>query len=151
LRKSNKNNNIKTYIFRTSLFYNPKIIREIEIPENVNLYKLAGAIVSSYNFDFDHCFGFFNKIAEYGHIDSERKYELFTDLEDEGIKPTGAGSVKKTKIKEVWQSIGDKMLFLFDYGDNWQFIVELIKFGEKMAKYEYPRVLKKVGKAPKQY
>lgn len=109
---------MKTYIFKINLLHNPKIVREIEIPENTNPYKLAEAIVDAYNFDFDHCFGFFSKIAESRYFDSERKYELFTDLENEGIEPTGAGSVKKTKIREVWHNIGDKMLFLFDYGDK---------------------------------
>lgn len=142
---------MRTYIFKTSLFHGPKISREIEVSENANLYKLAKAIVGAYNFDFDHCFGFFSKIAECHYFDSERKYELFADLEDEGIEPTGAGSVKKTKVKEVWQNIGDKMMFLFDYGDNWQFVIELIGFSEKDTKKKYPRLLKKIGKAPKQY
>ncbi|MFA4880010.1 MAG: hypothetical protein WC650_00100 [Candidatus Doudnabacteria bacterium] len=142
---------MKTYIFKTNLFHNPKIVREIEIPENANLYKLAETIVNAYNFDFDHCFGFFSKIAEYGYFDSEKKYELFADLKNEGIEPTGAGSVKKTKIKEVWQQKGDKMMFLFDYGDNWQFIVKLIDFSQKKPNIKYPRVLKKIGRAPRQY
>jgi hypothetical protein len=131
----------------------PKISREIEIPENTSLYKLAEAIVGVYNFDFDHCFGFFSKIAENHYFDSKKKYELFTDLIEEGedIEPTGAESVKKTKIGEVWQNIGDKMMFLFDYGDNWQFIVELINFGNKEIKQKYPRILRKIGRAPKQY
>lgn len=150
---------MKTYILKTTLLSTSpkiygntsKISREIEILENASLYKLAETIIDAYNFDFDHCFGFFSKIAEYGYFDSEKKYELFTDLEDEGIEPTGAGSVKKTKTKEVWQNVGDKMLFLFDYGDNWQFIVELVGFGEKKSEQKYPRILKKVGRAPKQY
>ena len=131
----------------------PEISREIEIPENTSLYKLARAIVDAYHFNFDHCFGFFSKIAEYDYFDSPRKYELFTDLIEEGenIEPTGAENVKKTKINEVWQNIGDKMMFLFDYGDNWQFVVELINFGNKESKQKYPRILKKVGRVPKQY
>lgn len=80
-----------------------------------------------------------------------RKYELFTDFEDEGIEPTGAGSVKETKISEVWENPGDKMLFLFDYGDNWLFIVELADFGVVKPKTKYPRIVKKVGQAPEQY
>lgn len=48
--------------------------------ENINLYKLAEAIVSAYGFDFDHAFGFFSKIVEIRYFDSEIKYELFTDL-----------------------------------------------------------------------
>ncbi|MDP3770017.1 MAG: hypothetical protein Q8R40_03725 [bacterium] len=43
------------------------------------------------------------------------------------------------------------MLFLFDYGDNRLFVVELIGFGKKEAKTKYPRVLKSTGTAPEQY
>ncbi|MBI4120486.1 MAG: hypothetical protein HY454_03395 [Parcubacteria group bacterium] len=141
---------MKTYIFKTNLLRDKKVIREVEIPENLNLYKLAEAIVDAYDFDFDHAFGFFNTIGE-RYLDSERKYELFTDMENEDIEPTGAESVKKTKIAEVWKNLGGKMLFLFDYGDNWLFVVELVGFGKKESKTEYPRVLTKVGKAPEQY
>lgn len=141
---------MKTHIFKTHLFRDKKISRDIEIKEGASLYKMAEAIIGAYDFDFDHCFGFFSTIGE-RYFDSERKYELFADLEDEGIEPTGAGSVKKTKISEVWKNIGDKMLFLFDYGDNWLFIVELADFGVVKPKTKYPRVIKKLGKAPEQY
>ena len=152
---------MKTYIFKTHLLpTSPKIwgnkqgiSRDIEVPENINLYKLAEAIVDTYNFNFDHCFGFFNKIAESRYFDSEKKYELFTDLIEEGedLEPTGAGSVKKTKVKDVWLNIGDKMMLLFDYGDNWQFVVELTGFGKKDDKKKYPYIVKRIGRAPKQY
>lgn len=142
---------MKTYIFKINLFHNKKIIREVEVLGNFNLYKLAEAIINAYNFDFDHAFGFFSKIVETRFYDSEKKYELFTDMEDEGIEPTGAESVKKTKIGEVWKNIGDKMLFLFDYGDNWLFVIELVGFGIKDVKTKYPCVTKSVGKAPRQY
>ena len=72
-------------------------------------------------------------------------------MKDEGIEPTGAGSVKKTKISEVWKNIGDKMLFLFDYGDNWLFVVELTALHIKDPKQKYPRVIKTSGEAPEQY
>ncbi|MBL7159296.1 hypothetical protein ISS85_02390 [Candidatus Microgenomates bacterium] len=144
---------MKTYIFNTSLLENQKISRKIEIPENINLYQLAKTIVKAYEFNFDHCFGFFNKISPYRYFDSERKYELFTDLIEEGenIESTGAGSVKKTRVSDVWKNPKEKMMFLFDYGDNWHFLIELAGFGEKDAKKKYPRILKKTGKAPEQY
>lgn len=152
---------MKTYIFKTSLLYSspkiaprgPEISREIEIPANTSLYKLAEAIVKAYNFNFDHCFGFFSNITGARYFDSEKKYELFTDLIEEGedLEPTGAGNVKKTKVSEVWQNIGDKMMFLFDYGDNWHFVVELTGFSKGKPKQKYPHILKKVGRAPRQY
>jgi hypothetical protein len=43
------------------------------------------------------------------------------------------------------------MLFLFDYGDEWRFKVEVIGLGEKVPKARYPKVLATVGKTPPQY
>jgi hypothetical protein len=77
-------------------------------------------------------------------------YELFTDMEGVG-KTENAGSVEETKIAEAWRTIGEKMMFLFDYGDGWRFTVELAGYGKKEKGVKYPRVLKTVGKAPKQY
>ena len=141
---------MKTYIFKTKLLNDKEIIREIEAAENINLYKLAEAIVGAYGFDFDHAFGFYSNMKE-DYFKSERMYELFADIKSKDIEPTGAESVEKTKIGEVWEKIGDKMMMLFDYGDGWQFAVELIGFGKKEAKTKYLRLLKSIGKAPEQY
>ena len=43
------------------------------------------------------------------------------------------------------------MRFLFDYGDDWRFRVEVIGLGEKVPKTRYPKFLKTVGQAPPQY
>jgi hypothetical protein len=140
---------MNTYIFKISLLENSGIFREIEVPSNWNLYKLAESIILSFNFDFDHCFGFFSNISERDCFCSKESYELFTDLEN--VEPVDSKSVKKTKVKDVWENTGDKMLFLFDYGDSWMWVVELIKVGEEDKKIKYPRIIKKVGRAPKQY
>lgn len=144
---------MSTLIFKINLLDNKKISREIEILENISLFKLAEAILGAYNFNFDHCFGFFSKISKMDYFDSDKKYELFTDLIEEGqdIEPTGAGSVKKTTVKDVWKSKSDKMLFLFDYGDCWLFEVKLIDFAERESNKKYPQVLRKTGRAPRQY
>lgn len=145
-------NIVKTYIFKTKFLHAKRIRREIEAPEDSSLYKLAEAIVGAYGFDFDHAFGFFSNITDGWPLSELKKsYELFTDLEDEGIEPTGAKSVKKTKISEVWKRPEDQMLFLFDYGDDWRWIVTFKAFGEKRAGVKYPRVLSAQGEAPEQY
>lgn len=141
---------MKTYLFKTRLFREKGIAREIEVMDGISLYKLAEAIVGAYGFDFDHAFGFFSAIGE-RYLDSKKKYELFADLEDDDIEPTGAASVKKTKISAVWKHIGDTMLFLFDYGDEWLFVVELAGYGAREPKVKYPRVTTRTGKAPEQY
>jgi len=43
------------------------------------------------------------------------------------------------------------MIFLFDYGDNWEFLVECCDIIEAETEKRYPKVTKKEGKAPEQY
>jgi hypothetical protein len=133
-----------THIFRAQL--RPRIYRDIETESAKSLYDLAAAIVQAFDFDFDHAFGFYSKLDEYV-FDSPLRYELFADLEGGGE----ARSVKRTKVVQAFPAVGSKMQFLFDYGDDWRFRVELIGQGEKAPRVRYPKLLKAVGKAPQQY
>jgi hypothetical protein len=134
-----------TFVFRVSL--SPKIYRAFEIAATSNLYELAYAIVQAFDFDFDHAFGFYSKVK--GNIyDSPVRYELFVDM---GEDDSEARSVKRTRIAEAFPSVGKKMRFLFDYGDGWEFLVELIKRKPKEPKVKLPRLLLSAGKAPAQY
>ena len=133
-----------THIFRARLW--PRVYREIEIPSETSLYDLAAAIVQAFDFDLDHAFGFFSEL-DYHVFDAPVRYELFADLEG----GSESGSVKQTKVAQAFPAIGAKMQFLFDYGDNWRFQVEVIGLGEKAPKTRYPKLLKAAGKAPPQY
>ena len=135
----------ETLVFRASL--RPKIYRDIEIAGTSSLYTLAQAIVRSFDFDFDHAFGFYSKLK--GNIyDSPVRYELFVDIgEGEG----DARSVKRTRVVKAFPSVGAKMRFLFDYGDEWVFLVELVERKPKEPKVKLPRLLISAGKAPAQY
>ena len=116
-----------THIFRARL--SPRIYRDIEIESTRSLYDLAAAIVQTFDFDFDHAFGFFSNLGDYV-FDSALRYELFADLEGGGE----ARSVKRTTVAQAFPEVGFKMQFLFDYGDEWRIQVEVIGFGEKVQK-----------------
>ena len=108
----------QTHVFRVSL--SPKVYRDFEILSAKNLYDLAGEIVRVFGFDFDHAFGFYSKLT--GNVfGSPVKYELFADMGE-----SEARSVKRTRIVEAFPTVGAKMTFVFDYGDNWQFRIEAI-------------------------
>jgi hypothetical protein len=133
-----------THVFRVSL--NPKLYREFEIPSEMTLHDLAAAIVKTFGFEFDHPFGFYSKLT--GRVlNSPVRYELFADMGDD----SEARSVERTRIATAFRRVGAKMTFLFDYGDNWQFRVEVIGQGQKERGVKYPRLVKQVGKAPEQY
>jgi Plasmid pRiA4b ORF-3-like protein len=143
-RENGRMSRTSTHIFRVRL--RPRVHREIEIPSETSLHDLAAAIVRAFDFDLDHAFGFFSKLGD--HVfDSPVRYELFADLE-EGSE---SGSVKRTTVARAFPDVGAKMQFLFDYGDDWRFQVEVIGLGEKVPKARYPKLLKAAGKAPPQY
>ena len=133
----------QTHVFRASL--RPRLYRDFEVCSTDKLDKLAGAIVQFFGFDFDHAFGFYSKLT--GKIfESPVQYELFADMGE-----SEARSVKRTRIGEAFPTVGAKMTFVFDYGDNWQFRIEAIDQNRKELGGKYPRLLKTIGKAPEQY
>ena len=119
--------------------------RIVAVPSNFSLYKFTEVILKSFKFYFDHCFGFFDDLKNI--YDSQEGYELFKDIGEE----TDFKSVKKKKIDTVFDFIGKKMCFMFDYGDDWRFIVEL-KGEESVPNIKrYPKLIESKGKAPEQY
>jgi hypothetical protein len=136
-----------THAFRVSLLEHKSIWREIEISSDASLYDFAEAIVHAFEFDFDHAFGFYSKLTGRNALSANPRYELFADIGEE----SDAGSVKKTKVGEAFRRPKQRMLFLFDYGDDWEFRVELLRLGKREPRVRYPRLLAKKGRAPEQY
>ena len=136
-----------THSVRAALQDEPTIYREIEVESRTTLSDLAEAIVHAFDFEFDHAFGFYSKLTGRDVMRPQPKYELFADMGEQ----TTAKSVRKTRVADAFPDVGHTMLFMFDYGDDWRFGVEVIGRGHKGAKTRYPKVLKKVGQAPEQY
>ena len=125
-----------------------KIIRRIQIPGSKTLYNFAKVIIDAFDFQFDHCFGFYDNFQRYG--DSSMAYELFVDVGEQPLSATSNG-VKKVKIGQAFKGVGQKMLFLFDYGDEWRFVVELKEIKQPENRDLKPVILESIGKAPLQY
>ncbi|MEA2056987.1 MAG: hypothetical protein U9O78_04790 [Patescibacteria group bacterium] len=141
----------KVYTFKITLDpkqRREKPWREIAIIGRESLYRLAKAIVNSFNFYFDHCFGFYDNLKSI--YDSKDFYELFTDIPTVEHTPE-AKSVEQTKISQAFNPKNQKMLFFFDYGDSWHFTVELINIKPAKTGRFYPMTKKSHGKAPEQY
>ena len=136
-----------THIFRVSLMGNAKVYRDIEMPSSASLHALAQAILTAFDFDFDHAFGFYSGKTPRTLMHTEPKYELFVDLGEE----TGALSVKRTTVAVAFPKPRHRLTFLFDYGDEWLFQVALTGTGHKAPKVRYPKVLASQGDAPQQY
>lgn len=136
-----------THILRVRVFWEQSIYRSIEIPGDRSLYDLAEGIVAAFGFDFDHAFGFYSGLTEKTMREARPRYELFADMGEE----SDAKSVKQTPVAQAFPKLRHKLMFLFDYGDEWLFRVELTGFGDKAAKTRYPKVVASAGEAPVQY
>ncbi len=139
-------------VLRVSIDGRRNVSRDVEVRASSSLYALAEAIViDAFGWDFDHAFGFFNDLECYH--DSTGRYELFADIgeTDEYLSGATPLSVKKTKVQDVFDDVGKKMLFLFDYGDEHLFVVELVDQKAKQLKHGYPMISNVKGKAPEQY
>jgi len=141
----------KVFVFDVQIIDPPKgkkVARTIAMPAKKSLYQFAGAIVRSFNFFFDHCFAFYSDVN--ARSSSKGIYELFVDIGEEPTAPHARG-VKNIKVEKAFTEIGKTMLFLFDYGDNWHFAVELKKVRDRVEGEKLPAVEKMIGKAPLQY
>lgn len=109
--------------------------RTLAVPANFTLYRLARAILDAFGFDDDHAFGFYDNIKHWTL--SREGYELFADI---GKKQSFPG-LKKTGVAKAFPVLKKKMLFLYDYGDEWRFIVQLKRIEKARPGQTYPAVL----------
>ncbi len=117
----------------------------IAISGNINLYGLAEHIIDTIGFDFDHAFGFYDGLKN--PYNSKVQYTLFADM---GEGKEGDLSVNRTLIQEACKP-KQKMLFLFDYGDDWEFLITCVSVEEADHKRKVRKVISTKGTAPIQY
>jgi hypothetical protein len=124
--------------------------REIEIAANQTLADLGEAIPLAFDFDDPHLWSFFLSGRAWDH-DSE--YAL--DSQPDPFGGPRARAARRALIGDVpWPGASGKkeFLFLFDYGDEWHFGVELVRQSPTVeASAGYPRVVAHMGDAPPQY
>ena len=124
----------------------PSAYRIIAIDKKSTLYSFAEVILENFDFGCNHCFGFYDNTDD--RYDSNDFYELFVDIDEES--GDGAQSVKLNTIETAF-AIRRNMLFLFDYGKEWKFLIELLGKKKSESGIQYPQLIESKGKAPKQY
>jgi hypothetical protein len=126
-----------TYLFKVALTRD--LWRRIEMSAKHTLLDLHHAIQDAFDFDDDHLYSFFMDGKPWSH-------ERFTSpYEDEGPY------VDEACVGELGLSVGQKFLYLFDYGDQWEFQVEVEDVRQEGKKPRRPKIVEERGKAPEQY
>ncbi|MCB1237253.1 MAG: hypothetical protein KDM91_19470 [Verrucomicrobiae bacterium] len=119
---------------------------EITGRDDLSLFELAHALLGAIGFDSDHAFGFHEGLDSVYRAKGKR-YTLFADI---GEDEDAAAGVSATRVADVF-SPGQKMLFHFDYGDDWHFFVTCDAIEESAATRPSTRRLSVTGVLPSQY
>ncbi len=129
--------------FKVSLRDRSDIWRIIDIKGNQMLSSLHKAIFKAFDRSEEHQYSFFV---------SNKPFDRESEYTSPGIGDDGTGKLAtRIRIDSVELYGGPKVLYLFDYGDDWWHEVELISVTKKVTRASFPRVVKKQGKSPPQY
>ncbi len=118
----------------------PKVWRDILIAADQTLEDLHLAIQDAYGWDDDHLYSFFTSGRAW-----DQQSEIGSPWSD------SPRHTHQVTIGNLALQPRQKFLYLFDYGDNHEFDVEVLEVNPSGAPGNYPRVAGKQGRAPRQY
>jgi len=115
-----------------------RIWRRIAVPADTSFDILATTILNSVHFDQDHLyqFSYEDRIGSEKHINHPYLEEgPFTS---------------QVSVGDLSLRVGQKVTFLFDFGDRWEFDLKLERVDDELELSE-PTVLESHGESPEQY
>ncbi|MDR3594417.1 IS1096 element passenger TnpR family protein [Clostridium sp.] len=127
-----------TYIFKVSL--SKTLWRKINLSYKHTLGDLNNAIQEAFDFDNDHLYAFY--------IGGNRRTgkPIYCEYaEREG------NIAENTTIESLEIYKGEKFLYLFDFGDEWEFDVELLEYDQEVPVPLKPMIREAKGESPDQY
>lgn len=111
---------------------------------NISLHTLAEFILKTVGFDPDHTFQFCDNLKR--PYRSKERYTLSADLGGDRHNP----GVMKTRLSAVFRP-RRKMIFHFDFGADWFFLLTCTAVKESEAKHAFRKVVATRGTPPVQY
>lgn len=134
------------YRFRVTFEDHDEVSRDIEVRSTQTFEDFHYAIHNSIGFDASKPASFYM---------SDDNWKKGKEISNKEINDEEAGLVSQMKKSRLCDFIADphqKIYYIFDFASPWAFHIELIKINrEEEAGATYPRTVKTVGDAPKQY
>lgn len=144
--------------------YTPKIWRQFEVVSNITIARLGYILMTLFEMQASHLFSFDVPFNENYRIQMAKSYSkegldklvkaffdenpVYKNLKlelhnDRSYYSPDSVNATKTLLKNTINHVGERMLFTYDFGDNWQFEVLLFKVSidSETPKSEFPRVL----------
>jgi hypothetical protein len=135
------------YLGQGGAGFSREVTRKIEMRDTQTLDDLHYSIIfDALGWKDGHMYSFHLDNTPYGARDKEYNCMPQPDP-DTGEKPKPTSM----KLKDLKLEVGQRFLFLFDFGDDQEFGIEVVGSGRSRSKAPYPMFIGRKGKAPKQY
>lgn len=133
----------QTIILKVMFRHRKGTWRRIELRAADSLEDLHNMIQHAFGWDNGHLYSFFmdNKLKR-GDFDMEYTCPY---------EPEGRKTADKAQLGMFGFSKAQKFAYLFDFGDEHKFEIEVLDFGIVDARKRYPLILESKGRAPGQY
>lgn len=125
------------YTFKVML--EKSVWRKIKLSYKHTLEDLHLCIQEAFDFDNDHLYSFFMDGKRYSDDAYHSTYGDEPPFTDEAV-------IGKLELYK-----GKKILYLFDYGDSWEFLLQLTTIDENEKEIKKPLITEIKGDAPPQY
>ncbi len=127
----------QTFTLKVTYRGDPDAWFVIELRADQTLDHLHTAILDAADFDSDHLYSFYL---------SGRAWD-----EDTEYAPQKARYSSRTRLSDLRLRLKQRWLYLFDYGDQHEFDVQLIAASPDQPRGTYPRLIEQHGQMPPQY
>lgn len=134
----NKERNAATYEIRAKLKgFKPSTWRRFIISGNSSVETLEQAILYMFNVEWGHMYDLYNPATGI-------RYENQQNID--AMREWGSrDSVNSEKVKVSVFDEGDKLLLSYDYGDSWEFEVNIKKIDASQKQPKYPHIISGKG------
>lgn len=121
-----------------------KFERTIEFNETQTLIDLHDAIMKELKWDDDHLYSFFLD----NNVWSKNKDSEYTRPNQEDALEANSADISLNKLGF---KLGQKFAYIFDFGDEHTFRIQVKNIGKAIAGQKYPLTIEAVGKPFEQY
>lgn len=121
----------------------PDVFRDIEITENATFLELHEALLKAFSFSGNEMASFYVSDEDWDKGEEIPLMDMMSDLGSGPMK-----SMADTRLNEVMDGKGSKMLYLYDFMRMWVFYIEVISVAPAKEGATYPEVILMVGTPP---
>ena len=124
------------YRFKIALKYRKGLWRKIEIQGEQTMAEFNNIIMNAFNYDWDHMGGFWKLVPRR----AGSKRTRYREVDIGSVNPFGGGDGADIPIAGLELSVGDRLKYVYDFGDWIEHEITLEAIEKPQTDLEYPRI-----------